>query len=183
MELKSAEYSGIYTGRLSVHKDSRGCLSRLFCAEELSAAGLKRPIAQINLSESPQAGTFRGMHFQLPPFAEFKIIICLQGAIQDFAIDLRQDSTTFLNCFSVKLSRAETNFICIPEGFAHGFQTLTDNVQLLYLHSAPYNNDSERGINYLDPRLNMELPLPVSVISERDRSFPMLTSDYKGVAL
>ena len=123
--------------------DSRGFLARLFCAEVLFALGWLKPIAQINHTYTARRGTLRGMHYQQPPCAEMKLVSCLQGEVWDVAIDLRAGSPTFLQWHAEVLSADNNRAMLIPEGFAHGFQTLTDDVQLLYCHSAPHSPDTE----------------------------------------
>src|SRR5690606_1383081 len=119
--------------------DQRGHLSRLFCAEQLAAAGWSKPIAQLNHTYTARRGTIRGMHFQRPPYAETKLVSCIAGEIFDVAVDLRPDSQTYLKHHVEHLSASNRKAMMIPEGFAHGFQSLTDDVQLIYCHSAVYN--------------------------------------------
>ncbi|WP_018985067.1 dTDP-4-dehydrorhamnose 3,5-epimerase family protein [Methylophilus methylotrophus] len=161
-------------------EDSRGFLSRFFCQETMSRLGMK-PIQQINHTLTRKAGAIRGMHFQHPPAAEIKIVSCLQGRILDVAVDLRAGSPTFLQWFSAELSRENQYSLFIPEGFAHGFQTLTKNCELLYLHTVNYSPTHEAGLNPLDPLLAITWPLDVSEISARDQAHPMLDSNFKGI--
>lgn len=165
----------------SVIGDNRGSFSRLFCSEELKRVGFNSPIAQVNITKTEKKGTIRGLHYQLPPYSEHKIIYCLKGEVFDIALDLRSDSPTFLKYHSVILSEAENNAYSIPKGFAHGFQALTDDVEMLYFHSQPYRKDFETGINPFDTKINVKWPLPVSEISERDRSFFLLDKNFTGV--
>jgi len=160
--------------------DSRGFLARLFCAEELAAAGWHKPIAQINHTFTALQGTVRGMHYQTPPHAEMKLVSCIRGEIRDVALDLRADSPTYLQWHAETLSADNRRALLIPEGFAHGFQALTDDVELIYVHSAAYNPAAEAGLNALDPKLAIKWPLSVAVLSERDRSHPMLTGEFVG---
>lgn len=163
--------------------DSRGFLSRFFCAEELAAAGWHKSIAQINQTVTQKQGTIRGMHFQRPPHAEMKLVTCLRGAVWDVAVDLRAGSKTFLRWHAVELSASNRCALLIPEGFAHGFQTLADDCELIYLHSAAYASLAEAGLNSKDPMLSINWPLAVSDISARDTHHPMLNHLFKGVAL
>jgi dTDP-4-dehydrorhamnose 3,5-epimerase len=163
--------------------DARGFLSRLFCAEELAAAGWHRPIAQINQSFTAHRGTIRGMHYQLTPYAEMKLVTCIRGKIWDVVIDLRTNSPTFLQTQAELLSADNRSAILIPEGFAHGFQAQTDNCELIYLHAASYNPQAERGLRFDDPQLAITWPLPVSHLSERDQSLPVLTPQFRGIAV
>src|SRR5262249_28487398 len=128
-------------------------------------------------------GTVRGMHFQFAPKAEKKIILCLKGAVCDVAVDLRRDSPTFLGHHTETLSADNRRALLIPEGCAHGFQTLTDDVELIYFHSEYYAPDHEAGVSALDPMLAIRWPEPVSLMSERDRSHPPLTSSHEGLRI
>lgn len=163
--------------------DSRGSFSRLFCAEELSSAGWSKPIAQINHTVTPKRGTVRGMHFQLPPYSEMKLVTCLRGEVYDVAVDLRQGSPTFLAWHGEMLSVGNNNAMLIPEGFAHGFQALTDDVELLYCHSAPYVVGFEGGVQPTDPRLGITWPMPIALLSERDSGHPLLTDSFSGITV
>ena len=163
--------------------DSRGFFSRLFCAEELSVFGWNKPIAQINHSQTARRGTVRGIHFQLPPDAEAKLVICLHGEIFDLAVDLRMNSPTFLHWHGVHLSAENQRSVLIPEGFAHGFQTLTDDCELIYLHSAAYRPEAEGAVNATDPRLAIKWPLEISEMSDRDRNHPLLDAQFEGIEL
>lgn len=163
--------------------DSRGFLSRLFCAEELAAAGWHKPIAQINQTLTQKQGTIRGLHFQHPPHAEMKLVTCLRGAIWDVAVDLRAGSPSFLQWHAEELSAANHRTLLIPEGFAHGFQTLSDDCELLYLHSAAYTPEAEAGLNPKDPRLSITWPLATTELSARDAQHPMLDHQFKGAIL
>jgi len=142
-----------------------------------------KPIQQINHTLTRKVGAIRGMHFQHPPAAELKIVSRLQGRILDVAVDLRADSPTFLQWFSTELSAENQHSLFIPEGFAHGFQTLSDDCELLYLHSASYSPQHEAALNPLDPRLAIAWPLAVTEISARDQAHPMLDSGFKGIKL
>lgn len=163
--------------------DSRGFLSRLFCADELSTAGWIQPIAQINQTYTAKAGTIRGMHFQHPPYAEMKLVSCLRGEIFDVAVDLRANSPTFLKWHGVRLSSENLCALLIPEGFAHGFQTLTDDVELLYCHSVPYTLAAEAGLHPHDPALAISWPAQVAELSARDSQHPLVTAAFKGITL
>lgn len=163
--------------------DERGWFDRFFCSEELFQAGIRKNIVQINRTLTRKKGTVRGMHFQHPPHTEMKIVSCLKGSIFDVAVDLRPDSKTFLQWHSEILTQDNHRSLVIPEGFAHGFQSLTENCELLYLHTAAYNPDSEGALNVLDPALGIKWPLIVDGISERDKKHPMLSSDFSGVDL
>ncbi|WP_431858449.1 dTDP-4-dehydrorhamnose 3,5-epimerase family protein [Azospirillum sp.] len=175
--------AGLRTVRRTRLGDARGHLCRLFCAEELDAVGWDKPIAQINQTRTAARGTMRGLHFQRPPHAEKKLVMCLRGTVWDVAVDVRAGSPTFLHWHAVELSGDNDLAFLIPEGFAHGFQALTDDVEMLYLHSAAYAREAEGGLNPLDPRLALPWPLPPGEMSERDRAHPLLTPDFQGVPL
>jgi dTDP-4-dehydrorhamnose 3,5-epimerase len=163
--------------------DARGYLERLFCGNDLQAIIVDRAIVQINHTFTAKAGTIRGLHFQYPPHAEMKLIACLRGEIFDVAVDLRQGSPTLLRWHAERLSGDKHRTLVIPEGCAHGFQTLTDDCELLYLHTAAYQPDVEAGLDALDPRLNIDWPLPVTGRSARDQTYALLSVDYAGITL
>lgn len=163
--------------------DSRGFLSRLFCAEELAAAGWVKPIAQINHTCTARRGTVRGMHFQHPPHAEMKLVSCIRGEVWDVAVDVRGDLPTFLYWHAERLSADNGRALLIPEGFAHGFQALTDDVELLYCHSAAYSPSAEAGLNPQDARLAIAWPLSITELSARDADHPLIETGFEGVRL
>jgi len=162
-------------------EDARGSFVRLFCGEEFAEIGLTKSIAQINHSTTYGKGVVRGMHFQHAPHTETKIISCLKGEIFDVAVDLRPDSSTFLHWFGQVLSAENRKAFYIPDGFAHGFQTLKEECELLYFHTACYEPAAEGALNVADPRLGITWPLPISGLSERDRSHPFIGSEFAGV--
>ena len=163
--------------------DSRGFLSRLFCSVELAAAGCYQPIVQINQTYTAKRGTVRGMHYQNPPYTEMKLVNCIEGEVWDVAVDLRAGSPTFLHCHAEILSADNNRALLIPEGFAHGFQTLTDNVTLLYCHTATYSPEAERALNARDPRLAISWPLAITEISTKDAKHPLLDMKFEGIRL
>ena len=162
-------------------KDKRGFLSRIFCPEELNLIFEDKKIAQINHTYTNKSRTIRGMHFQFPPYSEKKLITCIRGEVFDVALDLRQKSSTFLKYHFEILSENNYKSLYIPEGFAHGFQTLVDNCELIYVHSTKYEPNSEGGIKYDDPIANIKWPFKASSISDRDAKYPILTRNYKGI--
>lgn len=164
-------------------EDARGYFSRFFCAAEFSLAGFTQPIAQINHTLTHKKGTVRGLHFQLPPHAEAKVVSCLKGTIFDVAVDLRKGSPTFLQWHGEVLSAENQRSLLIPHGFAHGFQTLAEECELVYLHSAPFALDAEGALNAADPKLAIAWPLPLAELSERDRAHPMIDAEFEGIAL
>lgn len=163
--------------------DARGFLARLFCAEELAPAGWSSAIAQINHTHTARSGTMRGMHYQKPPHAEMKLVSCLQGKIWDVAVDLRQSSPTFLHWHAEELSADNHRALLIPEGFAHGFQTLSDEVHLIYCHSKTYHPASEAGLNALDPRLGIDWPQEIVDRSQRDTEHALLDQTFEGLPI
>ena len=164
-------------------EDSRGYFCRFFCAEELLPAGLRKPIAQINHTHTRKAGAVRGLHFQHPPHGEVKIVSCLKGEIFDVAVDLRQGSHTLLHWYAEILSDKNFKSLLIPEGFAHGFQTLTDDCELMYLHSESFHPESEGALNIADSRLAIHWPLEITEISDRDRQHPFIDTNFQGILL
>lgn len=172
--------AGCFSLTRSALGDTRGFLERVFCSEDLEPVWGQRPIAQINRTMTAAKGTLRGMHFQSPPAAECKYVTCLRGAVYDVAVDLRAGSASFGQWFGLELAGDTHNAIIIPEGFAHGFQTLSDDVEMLYLHSAAYDAGCEGGVNAHDSELAIDWPLPVTLQSPRDQALPPLT-DIKGI--
>lgn len=163
--------------------DSRGYLERLFCATELQTLLPGKGILQINHTLTAKCGTVRGMHFQHPPHAETKFVSCLRGEVFDVAVDLRQGSPTFLRWHGEILSADNHRSLLIPEGFAHGFQTLTENCEMLYFHTAIYEPRAEDGLNARDPGLDIRWPQPVAELSPRDSILPLLTSSFSGISV
>lgn len=163
--------------------DHRGFLNRLFCAETLKQIGYEKTINQINHTLTRKKGTVRGLHFQYPPHTETKIVTCVAGEVFDVAVDLRQDSATFLHWHAEKLSAENHRSLFIPDGFAHGFQTLSEDCQLIYFHSAPYTPAAEGALNVVDPKLGISWPIEISELSDRDRQHPFIDEQFSGVVL
>lgn len=172
---------GSYTIELEPFTDERGWFARYVCKDEFAQIGHTKEWLQMNHSCTFQKGAIRGMHYQLPPFTEIKLVRCIAGAVFDVIIDLRKDSQTFLQWFGAELSAANKKMMYIPEGFAHGFQCLTDNCELLYHHTEYYKPNIEAGIKYDDQQINIEWRLPVTVISKRDASHAYLNENFKGI--
>jgi dTDP-4-dehydrorhamnose 3,5-epimerase len=170
-------------GTTTPHIDTRGRFARLFCGRTFEEVLGQRSIVQINHSHTSIEGTVRGLHFQYPPHSELKIVHCLSGRIWDVAVDLRYNSPTFLQWFAQELTPANGRMMIIPEGFAHGFQVLEANSELLYLHTAFYNPEAEGGLRYSDPKLKISWPLYVTDTSPRDATHPLIDSNFKGLAL
>jgi dTDP-4-dehydrorhamnose 3,5-epimerase len=167
---------GAFAIDLDLREDARGFFARLFCAQEFTDHGLATRWTQCNTSFSTAAGTLRGLHFQRPPMAEAKLVKCLRGAIFDVLVDLRQKSPTFGSWTSLELSAENRRMAYVPPGFAHGFQTLVRDTELLYFHSQDYSPAHEGGVRHDDPALNIGWPLPVSDLSPRDADHPDLAT-------
>ena len=172
---------GSYVIDLEPIGDDRGWFSRTFCEKEFNKIGHNVYWVQLNHSFTKEKGTIRGMHFQTPPYGEIKLVRCISGAVFDVIIDLRKDSPTFLNYFGTELSSINKKMIYIPKGFAHGFQTLTDDCELIYHHSEFYTPNSEGGIKYNDPTIAIKWPIPMQSISERDNLHPLINQNFKGL--
>ena len=181
MKFSETPLAGAYMIELEPVRDERGCFARMFCAEEFRKIGFHKPIVQINHSLTHMTGTVRGMHYQRPPVAETKIIRCIRGKVFDLLVDIREGSPTFLQSHGIELSPENLRMVFIPEGFAHGFQSLTDDAELLYHHSALHDLHSEGGLRHDDPALGLRWPLPVRALSPRDRSHPLIDRAFKGV--
>lgn len=163
--------------------DNRGYLSRLFDAEDLAETGWPGGVAQVNETGTTTRGTVRGFHYQTPPFSETKLITVLDGTVLDIAVDIRKGSPSFLRHHAVELSADSALSYLLPQGFAHGYQALTDNVRMVYVHSAPYRAEAEAGLNIADPCLGIAWPLPIANLSARDQGFAMIGDTFEGVTL
>jgi dTDP-4-dehydrorhamnose 3,5-epimerase len=161
--------------------DERGSLTRLYCQEELGELVGKRQIVQINQSSTRTVGTVRGLHYQRDPHAEMKLVRCIKGKVWDVAVDLRAGSPTFLQWHAEELSAENAHMMVIPEGFAHGFQVLEEDSELLYLHTAFYTPAVEGGVRPTDPQLSIAWPMVPQDLSDRDLSHPLLTSEFTGL--
>ena len=167
---------GSFSIMLEPRGDERGLFARQFCTEEFRAHGLVSEIAQVNISFNRDAGTVRGLHFQRAPAAESKVVRCLRGALRDVIVDLRAGSPQFGSWEAVELSSDNYNMLYVPPGFAHGFQTLLPDTEVLYLHSAPYSPEHEGGVAHDDTDLDIDWTLPVKNLSARDAILPGLRS-------
>ena len=159
--------------------DHRGVFSRFFCSRELAPVLGNRQIVNVNFSRTTRKGSIRGLHYQRLPYQEMKLVRCLRGAVYDVIVDIRQDSPTFLSWYAEILSSINMKMLVVPEGFAHGFQTIEDDSELLYLSTAFYESGAEGGLRYNDPVLGIEWPLAIGDISEKDASHPMLDNCHK----
>ena len=181
MTFSPTPLKGSYIINLTPFSDERGWFARTYCENEFREIGHAEKWVQMNHSCTTKKGTVRGMHYQLPPFREIKMVRCIRGKVFDVIIDIRKDSATFLQWFGVELSPEAMNMLYIPVGFAHGFQTLSDNSEMIYHHSEFYSPGAEGGIKYNDPAVNIKWPLEVTSISERDLNHPGLTEKFKGI--
>ena len=176
MRYTEAKIKGVYVIELDFKIDERGYFARIFCKEELIKIGIDFNIVQINRSLTRQKGTIRGMHFQKEPKAEDKIIQCLKGAVYDVVVDLRKDSLTYGEWIAVELSEENKKMFFVPKGFAHGFQTLTDNCEMQYFMSEFYSPEHASGVRWDDPFLNIKWPIENPILSERDKNWSLIKS-------
>lgn len=181
MIIENTKISDIKVIKSEPFSDERGFFNRIFCQQELHAIRQNMIIEQINHSMTTLKGTVRGMHFQYPPHAELKIVRCVKGSIFDVAVDLRKNSPTFLKWHGETLSADNMKALVIPEGFAHGFQSLEDNVEMMYLHTKSYCKEAEGTLRYDDPILDIEWPLQVFYVSEKDMDASFISNNYEGV--
>lgn len=166
---------GAFAIDLEPRGDERGFFARAFCQKEFAAHGLATEMVQANVSQNVSKGTLRGMHYQRAPFAEVKLVRCIHGTIHDVIIDLRPDSPTYLNWLGVELSRRNRRALYVPEGFAHGYQALEDDTEVLYLVSQFYTPSHESAIRWNDPRFGIRWPLPDPILSPKDAAHPDFT--------
>ena len=181
MRFTETNLKGSFVIDLTPFQDERGWFARTFCKEEFAKIGHTKEWVQMNHSFTKQQGTLRGMHYQLPPFSEIKMVRCIVGAVFDVIVDIRKKSPTFLQWFGIELSAANKKMIYIPEGFAHGFQTLTDDAELIYHHSEFYKANVESGIKYDEPRVGIDWKFELTNVSERDKQHNFLKEDFIGI--
>lgn len=172
MHFVKTPLEGAYVVELDMKSDDRGFFSRFYCTKEFAAMGLENNFIQVNNSLSHHQGTLRGMHYQLPPKGEAKLVRCVQGSLYDVILDVRPDSPTFGQSFGCELSARNRRMMYVPKGFAHGFLTLEDETEALYLVSEFYSPEHERGIRWNDPAFNIAWPKAVIVISDKDKGHP-----------
>jgi dTDP-4-dehydrorhamnose 3,5-epimerase len=180
-EFIGTSIQGLYEIKRKSLNDNRGFFSRFFCAEQFKEIGLLKPFVQVNHSMTRKKGAVRGMHYQNIPYAETKLVTCVKGEVADIAIDIREGSKTFLNYHLTVLSDTNFKSLYIPEGFAHGFQALTKDCQLLYMHSEFYTPFSEGAIHPMDPSIKIQWPFEITEISARDRNHKFIDNTFKGV--
>ena len=183
MKVSPTPLAGVMVIDTERREDPRGSFARLFCAQELGAVIGRRRIVQVNQSTTAVPGTVRGMHYQLPPHAEMKLVRCLRGRVWDVAVDLRAGSPTLLQCHAQELTPANGRMLVIPEGCAHGVQALEADSELLYLHTAAYDATSEAGVHCLDPLLAIRWPMKVLGLSQRDTGHPAVERSFRGIVL
>ncbi|RED96623.1 dTDP-4-dehydrorhamnose 3,5-epimerase [Marinoscillum furvescens] len=179
MNITNTIFEGVFIIESEAHSDDRGFFERVICHRELNS--INPQFVQVNHSYNKQQGTFRGLHFQYPPFMENKLVKCISGAIVDIVVDLRKNSDTYLKHLMVNLTEENCKSIYIPHGFAHGFLTLKPDTHLIYFHSEYYTPNHEGALNLNDPALEIQLPKDVQVISEKDKNTPFIQSDFEGL--
>ncbi len=175
MKFTQTKISGAYLIEIEPHPDERGFFARSFCADEFQQQGLNSNFVQCNVSFTSQRGTIRGMHYQVAPDTETKLVRCTQGAIYDIILDLRPESSTFRQWVAAELTANNHRMFYIPPGCAHGLQTLVDDTEVFYQMAGVYNAASARGVRWNDPAFGIEIPLAVSIINDRDRDYPDFT--------
>lgn len=183
MKINETNIAGVKLIETGSVVDHRGSFSRWFCTKELAPVLGKRVLAQINNSKSLKAGTVRGLHFQKPPHGEMKIVRCIRGRVWDVALDLRAGSPTFLKWYGAELTPQNGLMLAVPEGFAHGYQSLEPESELLYFNTAFYEPAFESAVNHADPLAAIKWPLKVTDLSDRDANVPFLTADFKGLSV
>ena len=183
MQFNETEIEGLYVAELKAFNDDRGFFVKSYCDRLLKEIGITKPIKQINHSLTSISGAIRGMHYQNPPYAEVKMVRCISGEVFDVAIDLRKDSNTFLQWHGEYLNSKKYKMMIIPEGFAHGFQVIKPNSELLYFHTERYTQKAEKGILFNDEKIGIEWPLQVTEISDRDLKHKVITKEFNGVNL
>ena len=183
MKFTETKLKGAYIIELEKFVDERGFFAREFCKNEYEKLGLANNIVQINVSYNKHKGTLRGMHYQLTPKAEDKIIRCIKGSIYDVIVDIRANSETFGEWVGIELSSENRKMIFVPKGFAHGFQTIEENSEVHYFHTEFYSPECEKGIRCNDPKIGIKWPLSITEISKRDESYPLISEKFKSVNL
>jgi dTDP-4-dehydrorhamnose 3,5-epimerase len=170
--------AGVFLVELEPHRDERGFFARAYSADEFAAHGLETHWVQANIGHSARRGTIRGLHYQAPPHAEAKLVRCTAGAVFDVAVDVREDSPTYLQWYGTELSARNGSMLYLPEGIAHGYQALTDEAETYYLVSAAYAPAAERGLRWNDPNVGIAWPLPEApILSDKDARWPLVASD------
>mgnify|MGYP001562965901 CR=1 FL=1 len=181
VELRRTPLADLLVVQRFPHRDERGTLDRLFDLSGFEELGIDLSVAQVNHASTTRRGAIRGMHVQKPPAADAKLITCLQGKVFDVVVDVRSGSETFLKWFGFILDEKEPVSLLVPEGFAHGFQALVDDCELLYVHGGRYLASAEAGLRHDDPAIGIEWPEPLTEVSERDASHPLVSQDWSGI--
>jgi dTDP-4-dehydrorhamnose 3,5-epimerase len=181
MKFSQTGIEGVFSIATEPKRDERGFFERRFCAREIKRAGIHYNLAQINHSGSAIKGTVRGLHYQIPPMCEAKIVQCIKGKIFDVAIDLRENSPTYLWWHGEELDAEAGNALLVPHGCAHGFQSLEDNVEVLYFSDQFYTQVYERTVNALDPRINVAWPCPITMMSDKDRAASHIGEEFEPI--
>lgn len=181
MKVIDTSLPGLKVVETTPFQDSRGAFARCYCERELAEIIGNCRIVQINHSRTVAMGAIRGLHFQKPPHAEMKLVRCIKGRVWDVAVDLRQGSPTYLKWHAEELTPANARMMAIPEGFAHGFQVLEPESELLYLHTAFYAPEFESGLRFNDPVLDISWPMPLADVSLRDQSHPLIDQAFVGL--
>lgn len=181
MNITPLKFAGAAVVSTEPRQDERGSFARWFCRHELAELLDGREIININYSRTESAGAIRGMHYQRRPALEMKLVRCMRGEVYDVMVDLRANSPTFLQWHAERLSPQAMNMLLIPEGVAHGYQVLEPGSELLYLHTSAYAPEHEGGVRYDDPAIGIDWPLPPALVSDRDRSHPLLDASFGGL--
>ena len=181
VSIRELEISGVFEVTRQVRKDSRGDFARLYGVDDLSLTIWPWPVGQVNISRTQKSGTVRGIHFQDSPFLEAKLVSCIKGRLWDVAVDLRRQSKTYLQYIGLELSASLANALLIPPGFGHGYQTLEDETEIVYIHSSPYRSSADVGISPFDKTVNITWPQQVKTVSPRDLGLPVVDSAFKGL--
>jgi dTDP-4-dehydrorhamnose 3,5-epimerase len=183
MTFHETALAGAYVIEPEPFRDERGFFARIFCEKEFGQIGHRKPFLQINHSFTVRKGTVRGLHYQVPPSAEIKLIRCIGGEVYDVIIDLRRGSPTFLQHTGIRLSAENMNMLYVPEGFAHGFQTLQENTQMIYHHTEYYTPSNERGLSFRDPAFGIAWPLDDIQASDKDLGHKFIDNSFTGIEL
>jgi len=182
LHVRETPLQGAFIIEPNAFVDHRGFFARIFCVDELKEYGLACTIVQANHSKSIGIGTIRGLHYQRPPHAETKIIKCIKGRIFDVIVDVRKNSPTFLKWFGAELTAENKKMVYVPEGFAHGFQALEEEVEIIYLVTNFYSPDAEQGVHFNDPKIKIKWPITQKIItSEKDQKIPCIDTSFKGI--
>ncbi len=183
LTLEKTPFEGVYVIKTSAFNDHRGAFARWFCANEMKDVLEGQTVVNVNFSRTTKKGSVRGMHYQLPPHAETKMVRCIKGKVLDIIVDIRKNSPTFLQHFEIELSEHNMKMIYIPKGFAHGFQSLEDDSEIMYLVTEYYSPDFEAGLNPMDPALHIDWPLPLTDISDKDKNRTPIEPTFSGLLI